>query len=145
MKATVRPESTFGPAAEMTVGGDEWRQIVAALPLSGLAKELAQNCELRQLGESVCLLRLSPGHGHLQMKPAPDRLQQALGDYFGRPLRLQIEVAQNEVATPAVAVSQQRKMLQAQAASAIASDDFVQEVIGAFDASVIESSIKPIN
>lgn len=31
--------------------GSDWHDIVAALQLNGLARELAQHCELRELGE----------------------------------------------------------------------------------------------
>src|SRR6185369_17065472 len=61
----------------------DWHQIVSNLPLSGLARTLAQHCELRLISETECCLRLAPAHSHLQMKPGPERLQQALGDYFG--------------------------------------------------------------
>jgi DNA polymerase-3 subunit gamma/tau len=90
------------------------------------------------------LLRLSPAQGHLQMKPAPDRLQQALSEYFGRPLQLRIELAQKEIDTPAATVGRQRQAQQERAASAIAQDTFVRDVIDSFDASLVESSIKPI-
>ena len=131
------------PVLESAHAGN-WHQIVAALPLSGLARELAQNCELGHLAESQCLLRLSPAQGHLQMKPAPDRLQQALSEYFGRPLLLRIELAQNEIDTPAATVGRQRQQLQERAATSIAQDTFVRDVIDSFDASLVESSIKPI-
>ncbi|MBS1139591.1 MAG: ATPase, central region [Proteobacteria bacterium] len=148
--ASVR--SDLGSAAEVipksppvaSSGEMDWHQIVASLSLSGLARELAQNCELRQLGESQCLLRLSPAQGHLQMKPNPDRLQQALSEYFGRPLLVRIELAQNETVTPAETVGRQRQEQQERAATAIAQDTFVRDVIECFDASVVESSIKPI-
>jgi len=141
------PVANEAVAAVPMTGSDpeaSWHQIVAALPLSGLARELAQNCELRQLGEAQCLLRLSPGQGHLQMKPGPDRLQQALSEYFGRPLQLRIELAENEIDTPAVTVGRQRHEQQERAATAIAQDTFVREVIQSCDASLVESSIKPI-
>ena len=137
------PAASAAPVVEPAPDGD-WHQIVAALPLSGLARELAQNCELGHLGESQCLLRLSPAQGHLQMKPSPDRLQQALSEYFGRPLQLRIELAQSEIDTPAATVGRQRQAQQERAATAIAQDTFVRDVIDSFDASLVESSIKPI-
>jgi len=123
---------------------DDWHQIVAALQLSGLARELAQNCELRHLGESDCLLRLGPAWAHLQMKPAPERLQQALSEYYGRALIVRIEVGNNESDTPAVSAGRLRQERQAQAVASIEKDSFVREVIDTFDASLVESSIKPI-
>jgi DNA polymerase-3 subunit gamma/tau len=140
------PPVLLSPAAPVfeSANHGNWHQIVAALPLSGLARELAQNCELGQLGENQCLLRLSPAQGHLQMKPAPDRLQQALSEFFGRPLQLRIELAQNEIDTPAATVGRQRQEQQERAATSIAQDTFVRDVIDSFDASLVESSIKPI-
>lgn len=140
------PPSVAAPAAPVIESASEgdWHQIVAALPLTGLAKELAQNCELRHLREGQCLLRLSPTLGHLQMKPAPDRLQQALSEYFRRQLVLRIELAQNEIDTPAATVGRQRQEQQELAATSIAQDTFVRDVIDSFGASLVESSIKPI-
>ncbi len=122
----------------------DWRDIVAALNLSGLARELAQHCELRRIGEADCLLRLSPTHGHLQMKPSPDRLQQALSEYFGRQVILRIELAEVEVETPAATAGRERQVRQDRAVAAIEQDNFVRDVIQIFDASLIDSSIKPI-
>ncbi len=140
-----RPEvPPAAPAAPVAAQASDWHQIVAALSVSGLARELAQNCELRRLEEGLCLLRLSPKQGHLQMKPSPERLQQALGEYLGRPVQLRIEVGDIEVDTPAATAGRQRQELQERAASAIAQDGFVRDMIDTLDASVVESSIKPI-
>jgi DNA polymerase-3 subunit gamma/tau len=125
-------------------GNSEWSGIVATLNLSGLARTLAQHCELRRLDDQECLLRLAPAHSHLQMKPAPERLQQALCEHFGRPLRVRFELADNEVDTPAAAAGKDRQLRQEKAVAAIEQDGFVRDVIESFDASVIESSIKPI-
>jgi len=128
----------------LTAAATDWRGIVANLNLSGLARELAQHCELRRLGESDCLLRLPPTHGHLQMKPSPDRLQQALSDYFGRPILLRFELADVEAETPAASAGRERQARQDKAMAAIEQDSFVRDVIEVFDASLIDSSIKPI-
>ena len=124
--------------------GGDWHEIVAALQLSGLARELAQHCELRELGESECVLRLAPLHAHLQMKPAPERLQQALRDHFGRQLVVRFELAQTEADTPAVTVDREKRERQAQAIAAIEQDSFIRDVIEGCDASLVESTIKPI-
>lgn len=122
----------------------DWSRIVGELPLSGLVRELAQNCELRLLDDTVCQLRLAPALGHLQMKPAPERLQQALNEYFGRSVQLRIELAQVETDTPAAASGRQRQAQMSQAEAAIEQDAFVRDVVENLSGSVIESSIKPI-
>jgi DNA polymerase-3 subunit gamma/tau len=118
--------------------------MIAALQVNGLARELAQHCELRELGESACVLRLAPAHAHLQMKPAPERLQQALGDYLGRRVNLRIELAQTEADTPAATAGREKRERQERAIASIEQDSFVRDVIESFDASLVESSIKPI-
>jgi DNA polymerase-3 subunit gamma/tau len=123
---------------------DDWHAMVEELQLSGLARELAQHCELRELNESDCLLRLAPGHGHLQMKPSPEKLQLALSEYVGRPLLIRFEMAKTEMDTPAATAGRERQERQERAISSIEQDLFVRDVIETFDASVIESSIKPI-
>lgn len=121
-----------------------WRALIDALQISGMSRELAQHCELRELSEGNCQLRLPPAHRHLQMKPAQDKLQQALSEYLGRSMHVRIEVGEVEAATPAATVQQERKVRQDRAIAAIEQDPFVRDVIDTFDASLIESSIKPI-
>jgi DNA polymerase-3 subunit gamma/tau len=141
-KVLEKPEQ---PAVRQLPSEDaDWHQIVASLPLSGLARELAQNCELRKLGEAECLLRLAPAQAHLQMKPGPDKLQQALSEYFGRVLKVRFELAQNELDTPAETVGRQRQERQDHAVASITRDTFIRDAIESLDASVVESSIKPI-
>ena len=84
--STIAPSKALSMAAvayKADGAGSEWHEILAALQLSGMARELAQHCELRELGETECVLRLAPTHRHLQMKPAQDKLQQALREHLG--------------------------------------------------------------
>jgi DNA polymerase III subunit gamma/tau len=121
-----------------------WGEIVGELRLNGLARELAQHCELRALNDTDCVLRLAPAHAHLQMKPAPDKLRQALCDYFGHLVTLRFELAQTETDTPAATVGRERRERQDQAIASIEQDSFVRDAIESCDASLVESSIKPI-
>jgi DNA polymerase-3 subunit gamma/tau len=142
----VPPKIQPAPAVahKVDAAASEWHEIVAALQLNGLARELAHHCELRELGETECVLRLAPAHGHLQMKPAPDKLQQALREHLGRPLVLRFELEQTESDTPAATVGRERRERQEQAIASIEQDSFVRDVIEGFDASLVESTIKPI-
>jgi DNA polymerase-3 subunit gamma/tau len=134
------------PSPKKTESGGslDWATLLGGLSLSGLSRELAQHCELRTLGERECILRLSPTHAHLQMKPAPERLQQALADYLGRPVQLRIELARTEGETPAAVAGRERQERQERAVASIEQDNFVRDVIEGFDASLVESSIKPV-
>ncbi len=123
---------------------DNWLTLVNELPLSGLARELAQNCELRELSTDKCSLRLSPAQAHLQMKSAVDKLQQALNERAGRTVFLRIELAQTEKETPAVVVGREKRQRQEGAIQAIENDFFVRDAVDTLDASLIETTIKPI-
>lgn len=140
------PEAAVSPRGSESRAVDEtdWHRIVSELQLTGLPRELAQNCELRNLSGELCLLRLAPARQHLQMKPAPDKLQKALSDYLGRAIQLRIEVGQNDTETPAIVADRQRQQVQANANEAINRDGFVREAIESFGAEIVESSIKPI-
>jgi DNA polymerase-3 subunit gamma/tau len=114
------------------------------LKLGGMARELAQHCELSRVDGSQVALRLSPTHRHLQMRPAQDKVQQALSEYFGRPMQLTIDLQEVIGDTPAAAAQRRRKEQQDQAVASVEQDDFVRGVIDQFDATLIESSIKPL-
>ncbi len=122
----------------------EWRETLLALKLGGMARELAQHCELSGSEGDLISLRLAPEHRHLQMKPAQDKLQQALSDYLGRAIQLRIELAGVLGVTPAAEAQRSRKKLRESAVASIEQDGFVREIIEMFDATLIESSIKPV-
>ncbi|WP_303786647.1 DNA polymerase III subunit gamma/tau [Azovibrio restrictus] len=123
----------------------DWQALVDRLALTGMARELAQHCELLALEDGTCRLRLSPIHKHLLLKPAQERLQQALGDHFQKKLLLQIDVAETEQVTPAQAAEQARKQRHDMAVAAIEQDPFVRDAIEILDASLVEASIKPLD
>lgn len=136
--------ATVEGAPSGSLAAVDWHSLLPELKLSGMARELAQHCELRRVDGGQVVLRLAPVHRHLQMKPAQDKLQQALTERFARPLVLRIELADTEAATPAASAQRARAERQEKAVAAIERDGFVREIIEMFDAQLIESSIKPI-
>ncbi|WP_374682825.1 DNA polymerase III subunit gamma/tau [Accumulibacter sp.] len=130
------------PPATPTTG--DWHEMLAALKVSGMARELGQHCELRERQGGRIVLRLAPAHRHLLMKPAQDKLQQALGEYFGSPQQLAVELEATSGETPAASAQRDRRQRQDRAIAAVEQDGFVREVIEMFDATLIESSIKPV-
>lgn len=150
-KASLKPSLTHDDAppavADISAAQDHWAQILAALTASGLggmARELAQHCALRQADTAEMTLVLAPEHRHLLMKPAQDKLQQALDTYYGRAIRLRIDVDAVSGDTPAAAAQKREQARQAQAVAAIEQDAFVREAIDLFDATLVASSIKPV-
>jgi DNA polymerase-3 subunit gamma/tau len=131
-----------------TVASD-WHTILSELKLTGMARELGQHCALRDRsaddrGEGRFVLRLSPVHRPLLIKAAQDKLQQALTDYFRKPVSLAIELDAAAGDTPAAAMRRDRQARMDQAVASVEKDSFVREVIEIFDATLIESSIQPV-
>jgi DNA polymerase-3 subunit gamma/tau len=137
-------EPVVEPHGEIGAQSADWHVILDALKLGGMARELAQHCQLRQIEQNRIVLCLSPTHRHLQMKPAQDKLQQVLSEYFGRPLQLAIELEMVAGDTPAATAQRRRQEQQDRAIASVEQDSFVREVIDVFDATLIESSIKPV-
>jgi DNA polymerase-3 subunit gamma/tau len=141
--ATNLPASGTQSASSITPA--DWSQLLARLDLSGMPKNLAHNCELRDFSDNRCLLRLAPEHKHMLMnRSSQDKLQQALSELLQQPVSLKIEVADTEAMTPAAAQQQQQQQQQAAAESALRNDPFVQELAERFDATLVPGSIKPI-
>ena len=133
------------PAATAAAPVDEdWHALVARLPLTGMVKQLAQHCELSERTESVIRLRLAPVHKHLLGKPQQDKLQAELQVCCGRPLRLEIDVAELATETPAARSRNLQRERQERAIASIEQDPFVRDVVDLFDASIDESTIKPV-
>jgi DNA polymerase-3 subunit gamma/tau len=71
---------------------DNWREIVNALGLGGLVKQLAINCTMGQRDGCKIVLHITSGHSNLINAKAKQRLQQALGEYFNIDAQLDIKV-----------------------------------------------------
>ena len=145
--AAPAPPAPSAPAAAIAAGpvaDEDWHALVARLPLTGMAKQLAQHCELLELTGTAIRLRLSPVHKHLLGKPQQDKLQAELQNSHGRPLRLDIDVAQPATETPAARSRNVQRERQERAIASIEQDPFVRDVVDLFDASIDESTIKPV-
>ena len=130
------------PASEAVV--DDWHRLLARLSLTGMVRQLAHHCELLEQTSSVVSLRLSPTHKHLLGPGLQEKLQAELQGALGDGVRLTINLADTESETPAERARNIQRERQDQAIAAIESDNFVREVVDMFDATIDESTIKPI-
>jgi DNA polymerase-3 subunit gamma/tau len=138
--ASAKPAAAPRPA----VADGDWHGIAASLTLSGMARQLAQHCELAEVTDSYVGLRLPPAHKHLLGKAQQEKLQAELQTYYGRPLKLNIDVAAPAGETPADRAKSVQRERQDQAIAAIEGDSFVRDMVETFDATIDESTIKPI-
>ena len=134
--APVSPTRTAPPE-------DDWGAIVARLQVAGLTRELALNSMLvSRDGESVRLV-LSPDHAQVLSKQREAQLQEALGKYYGAPVRLAMEIGTSEAETPAQHRARHQAEQVAAAVEAIEADPNVQGFRDTFGATVVEGSVRP--
>ena len=119
-----------------------WARTLAAINVTGMARQLAQNCELTGETEGVIELRLAEAHKHLVEKGPQERLRAALEEHLGRPVRLRISVGQPAKLTPAQLNEEQRRTQIATAARTLDADPFVRELVDNLGARVVPDSIK---
>jgi DNA polymerase-3 subunit gamma/tau len=119
-----------------------WTAAISELKLSGMAKELAQHCEVKNVSVHEIEFAIPKASRHLL--GYQDKLKAVLGEYAGRPLRLIFSVGDGTGMTPAEQEDREKQEKQLQAIAAIESDPFVRDLVENFDARLIVSSIKPI-
>ncbi|SOZ35287.1 DNA polymerase III subunit gamma/tau [Cupriavidus neocaledonicus] len=118
----------------------DWPALAAGLPLKGLAQQLAYQSELTQVVGRTFHLRIPVAA--LGENGVAERLQQALGDHLGEPVRVVCEVGGVTV-TAAAADAEARAERQRQAEAAIEADPFVQGLLRDFGGQIVPGSIQP--
>ena len=119
-----------------------WRDLVDALKL-GLARTLAQNCELESFDEENINLTVPDLQKHLMDPNYQEKLSAAINQHFGRKIKLALKIG-GSGNTPAKQIFEEKVAVQSVAVNAIEQDDFVKALVKDFGAQVIPSSIKPI-
>lgn len=119
-----------------------WRGLVDALKL-GLARTLAQNCELESFDENNINLTVPDLQKHLLEPNYQEKLSAAINQHFGRKIKLSLKIG-GTGNTPAKQIFEEKAAVQSEAESAIQQDDFVQALMKDFGANIIPSSIKPV-
>lgn len=141
----VKPENTPVSTTmthEVKTFEGNWRQLVENLKL-GLARALAQNCEMVSHDSDTITLRVAESQKHLASPNYQAKLSEAINAYFGKKIRLQFEIGL-EANTPAKQIAHEKAIQQSNAEEAIMQDDFVQSLINDFGATIVPDSIKPV-
>jgi len=110
----------------------DWPKLANSLNLGGIARQLAQASELKSFDGEAVLLRVPPSAKQLAERNFQDKLRAALQERFGRPVRLSITISETSGDT-----------VRDRAAAAISGDAFVRDLVENFDATIVDSSIKP--
>ena len=120
-----------------------WQELVQHLGLTGMTRQLAQNCEMTRLDAAQIVLSLPKAQEHLLEGAHQGKLRAALQQRFGSAFKVVFNLAQGEINSPALIANREQQERQAQAVQEIQGDPFVRELVQTFGARVKTSSIKP--
>jgi DNA polymerase-3 subunit gamma/tau len=154
-RGAVAPQTISAPAAEpaaprpaarpgVSIDGD-WATIVAALGLQGPAGQLAAHCVLVGRTNDLVRLRLDSAGEVFRRPQLEQKLAQALAQYFGEPVRVDIAVSEAEEVTPARQQANAADARLKAAEQAIEADSNVRAMREVFGATVQPGSVKPLN
>ncbi|WP_292935412.1 DNA polymerase III subunit gamma/tau [Noviherbaspirillum sp.] len=122
-----------------------WPALAAALPLRGVAQQLAQQSELLGCEDNGGGVQV---HLRIPLETlcsagSVDKLATALSEHFGKPTRVTTEIGAVEQTANAHATAE-REARQRQAEESLQSDPFVQTLMREFGATIVPGSVKPI-
>jgi len=139
--AEPEPLPTALPATGLSA---EWLDLFPRLGISGMTGSIAANSTLVAVEGDTWRLHLDPAQSALFNATQQRRLNDALNQYHGRTLTLEIELIKPEQETPAQAAARKRAMRQRSAEESIQNDPLVLQMIQQFAAVIRDGTIEPV-
>ena len=137
------------PLVESNLSVNNWTTTISTLKLTAFARQLADNSAFIKYEAGKLYLSLASQHAHLATDKAKERLASALQLQLQQPFSIiiqQDDIIPHEAGqTLATQQMAQRSQKQLVAVDSIHNDPSVNALNEAFNARVIEGSIKPID
>ncbi|MCU7556006.1 DNA polymerase III subunit gamma/tau [Alteromonas sp. ASW11-19] len=119
---------------------DRWSQLVEAMPVAGLLKQVALHSAYSENDEQVTL-ELDENQAHLLNNGTVEQLTEAMCEALGRKVTLQIQLG-NPQRTPFQIQQSIQAMRQQHAEQVVNSDTTIQQLLNTFQASIVAESVK---
>ena len=129
-------------SGELAIGKD-WKHIIDEMALTGLVRELAGHCILKEHTDDKIHLVLLPTQEHLLKTIQKTRLQNVINDRFGKEVKLIISVDEPDIETPKQQSERMDNDRKKDAVDSFNDDPVVQDIIETFNADVEKNSIQP--
>jgi DNA polymerase III subunit gamma/tau len=123
---------------------ESWAALLSAADVRGMARQLADHCEIASMTAGRIELVLRSDKAHLQTEQIRGRLEAALAEHLGSALRLKITVGEPPRPTPADRRLANETLRMRAARESIEQDSNVQALGSAFDAVLEADSIHPL-
>ncbi|WP_428097429.1 DNA polymerase III subunit gamma/tau [Candidatus Rariloculus sp.] len=138
-------KSPASPPSDLDNAVGDWNTLLQDADVRGLARRLADHCELRSATESHLDLVLASGKEQFNTQQLRERLAGVLSEHLGRKLRITITAGQPQRPTPAAVRLAGEDERMREAREAIESDLTVRAVQKEFGAVIEPDSIRPVD
>src|SRR5256714_242847 len=129
------------PEKKAPAGQDKsWPELAQRLPLTGAARELARNAELRRRGENVFEFVVPKAQAYLAERNYQEKLKAALEQHLGVTVTVKVAVGEIAGATAAALEAGDREARRAAATQAVQAGGLVQGLGNLFDGQVVDST-----
>jgi DNA polymerase-3 subunit gamma/tau len=119
-----------------------WPQLAQELAVTGAARELARNAELRNREGNVFDLVVPKSKAYLAERSYVDKLKTALDKHLDAPCTVKVAVGDVGGESAAALEASDREAKRAEAAQAVQADGFVKDLVNLFDGKVVDSTIR---
>lgn len=120
-----------------------WPLMLDAMKISGMTRQLANNCVIESISDLACVLLLSPKYKHLCGDTTEQKLLKALQVYLDKPIKLVIKIQDLTQETTATRIDRATRNHQTEAEQAIDKDENIQALKERLNAKVIPGTIEP--
>jgi DNA polymerase-3 subunit gamma/tau len=138
--AAPMPRPTAATAVPKPAGS--WPQLAQELAVTGAARELARNAELRMRDGNLFDLVVPKAKAYLAERSYQEKLKAALEKHLGVPCTVKVAVGEVGGASAAALEASDRDAKRAEAAQAVQTDGFVKDLVNLFDGKVVDSTIR---
>ena len=139
--AASAPATNAEPVSETS----DWVTLANTLNLSGQARELARNVQLKSRSEDSWEFFITPSLRFLSSASCISRLSDAISEQLGRPVSVRIiDEGKSELRTAAAIEQQKVRETMSDAEKAISDDPTVKALKEQMGAQLVEDSIQPI-
>jgi DNA polymerase-3 subunit gamma/tau len=140
--AAVPPRATPTAPAAKPSGDAAWPQLAQGLDVTGAARELARNAELRSRTGNIFDLVVPKAKAYLAERSYQEKLKSALEKHLGHACTVKVAVGEVAGASAAALEAGERDARRAEAAQAVQADGFVKDLVNLFDGKVVDSTIR---
>ena len=133
------------PVALESINADNWSDTVKLIGVSGMSRQLADNCVLNTREGERLNLQIESAQAHLNTAQFSARLQTALSEYTRRNVSIEIEQSDAKLNTPARIDAKNTADALVAARAAIDADPVVKQLLSSVDGVVDAKSVQPVD